>query len=448
MPLFARRRLATMIKDVQSFATASKINNLVTDLELPDTKKALAAEAELAIVWAVSQRCHCFPEPKLSNNREPDLISNDLFPSGPAIIEVRAVSDYSFSGAEAMNRTANIIVNYADQIGDKLGKHLYFTFRDHSGWDKSGKFFRRRCVDPQFRLSKDFKHKIREWVKADNWSRSNNTLMLQHGETHLQIEWRSIAHPHGRTFCSMPALAYDIEKNPIYRALSKKLPQIRSAPHGTLRCVLLFDTGCRLLRNIGRQMSSDIREIPAEDIISHTLRKHSLDRVIVFSAKERNSGILMARRHTRQLYWDVTVFDLNRDINESELQNLRHVARTLPPPRFEGYQANQLHRQGSFNHEKNRWYLGAELKSNPMKQTFTFSSRMLLDYLAGNIDVESFDRDLSLVDMNIFRRLSNQGYCISSARIIPAGADEDDDLIELELELDFAQTSLKTIIKD
>ena len=124
MPLFARRRLATMIKDIQSLVTTSKMRNLVTDLELPDTKKALAAEAELSIVWAISQICHCCPEPKLSNNREPDLISNDLFPSGPAIVEVRAVSDYSFSGAEAMNRTANIIANYADQIGYKSGKHL------------------------------------------------------------------------------------------------------------------------------------------------------------------------------------------------------------------------------------------------------------------------------------------------------------------------------------
>ena len=246
----------------------------------------------------------------------------------------------------------------------------------------------------------------------------------------------------------MPALAYDIEKNPIYRALSKKVPQIRSTPQGTLRCVLLFDTGCRFLRNIGQHKSSDIREISTDHIIFHALGKRSLDRVIVFSAKERNSGMLMARRYTRHLYWDVTVFDLNRDINEKELHNLRQIAGTLPPPRFEGYQANQLHRQGSFEHERNRWYLGAELESGPMKKTFRFSSRMLIDYLAGNIDGESFDRDLSLGDMNIFKRLSNQGYCIASARIIPAGTDEDDDLIEFVLEPDFARTSLKTIIKD
>ena len=119
MPIFARRRLRSMLDELSRHVAAAKANDLVSQLENRNTSQALAAEAEVSMLWAISRVAHLTTEPDLpGSNRHPDELTNNLLGSGSAIVEVRAMSDYSFSGKEAMDRTANIITCLFDQVVD------------------------------------------------------------------------------------------------------------------------------------------------------------------------------------------------------------------------------------------------------------------------------------------------------------------------------------------
>jgi hypothetical protein len=123
-----------MLAELSSLLDAAKYNDLKGSLEHSNTKTALAAEAELAMLWAMSRVAHLEPDPTLPDGHKPDAHSNDLFAAQPAIIEIRALSDDSFSGKEAMDRTGNLIAGHADRLRKRAGSHLYFEFGERSYW--------------------------------------------------------------------------------------------------------------------------------------------------------------------------------------------------------------------------------------------------------------------------------------------------------------------------
>jgi hypothetical protein len=138
-----------MLSELSQHIDSAKFNEYLSRLEHTNTKTALAAEGELAVLWAISRVAHLVPEPVLPRSgHRPDGQSDNLFASGPSVIDVRALSDDSFSGKEAMDRTANIIAAYADWLRKGAGGHLYFEFLDRNYW--TTRFHRERCVDPEF----------------------------------------------------------------------------------------------------------------------------------------------------------------------------------------------------------------------------------------------------------------------------------------------------------
>ena len=105
-----------MVEDVSKLTKATKVNDFLARLESRNTRTAMAAEAELSMVWAISEVADIIIEPSVAGGRRPDALSRCLFRSHNAVIEVRALSDDSFSGREAMVRTANIIASTADRM--------------------------------------------------------------------------------------------------------------------------------------------------------------------------------------------------------------------------------------------------------------------------------------------------------------------------------------------
>lgn len=214
-----------MLDELLPYLDVPKTNDFVSRLESRKTAAALAAEAELSLVWAISKVAHLTVDPELPNSfSRPDALSSDLFASGPAVIEIRAMSDDSFSGKEDMDRTANIIAGYADHLRRGAGKHLYFEFMERSYW--TDRYHRERCIDRSFALTPAIKAYLREWITAEDWP-APQQIRIAEGKTDVVISWRSSTSPNFRTHCSMPPVAYDLEDNPIYRALKKKLSRSR-----------------------------------------------------------------------------------------------------------------------------------------------------------------------------------------------------------------------------
>lgn len=426
-----------MLDDLSASLDARKVHDLLGRLENRNTDAALGAEAELAMLWAVSRVTDLTVEPDLSATaRRPDAFSENLFVSAPAIVEVRALSDDSFSGKEAMDRTANIIGNYADRVSKGAGRRLYFEFMDRSYWDR--RFHRERCVDPGFKLTPAVQKAIDWWFAPDGGVGAESIRIVE-GKTDVVVSRRGAPSPHFRVFCRMPPVAYDLEDNPIYKALKQKASQVRNAGAGTLKCVFLVDAGCDLLRRM-RPISSTGQEVGGEEIIRHWLRKHSsIDVVCVFSPyRERQMWLVPESR----IFWKVSCFDRRDGVPTGEYDQLTALAAQLPPPRFEGYQARDLHRQGAFGPEKRGWYLATVVTTGGGRMTIKISSRLVQEYLAGRLLQDEFRRHAFGNMPNLFENELTRGHTIQAARFETGGTDEDDDYLVFDLDFDWGAGSL------
>jgi len=426
-----------MLGDLYEHLDSDKAGELTSRLDHSDTKTALAAEAELGLLWAISRAAHLEVEPKLaSSSKRPDACSRDLFWSS-AVIEIRALSDDSFSGKEMMDRTANIIAGYGDQLRKGAGRHLYFQFQERSYWDR--RFHRERCVDPNFQLTPGIRSVLRAWITADNWP-TPDRIRIAEGRTDVVISWHEITVPQFRVASSMPPVAYGLEDNPIYKALKKKSAQVKGASKDTIRCVFLVDAGCGLLRNL-RPIGA-VHEVGGDAIIQHALRKLKLDLLCVFSPYRQRE---MAFTAESRLFWKVSVFDRRDSPPDHEFEKLRHLAGRLPRPRFEGYQARDLHRQGAFDPTKRGWYLPTCTTTRlDGKMTVKISSRLLLEYLSGRLDAESFRREaFGSNDKNYFDLQLTRGHTIQAASFEEAGVDEDDDYVAFDLDFDWSAAGEK-----
>lgn len=329
-----------------------------------------------------------------------------------------------------MDRTANIIASYADRLRKGAGSHLYFEFNERSYW--TSRFHRERCIDPEFELTPEIEQALSNWIKAPHWPNPESARLV-HGNTDVVISWKEHTNRLFRTFCRMPAIAYDLEDNPIYKAPKKKARQVRGAAEGTLRCVVLVDAGCSLLRRL-RPMGT--LEIGGESILNHAVQKLSIDIVVVLSPSRRREFDLAPQS---TMLWNVTCFDARENVAKEEYERLQEMVGKLPRPHFEGYQARDLHRQGLFAPNSRDWHLPTKMTWRPDRMTVRISAGLLHEYLAGRMDAEQFRQKAFHRDQNIFDTELTRGKSIRDARFESGGLDEDDDYVVIELDIDWGK---------
>jgi hypothetical protein len=450
MPIFARRRLQAMLDDLGPRLTPAKAADLLARLEHRQTDKALAAEIELGLLWAIGQVAHLTVEPQLDGST-PDALSNDLFPSGPTIIEITALSDDTFSGDRDMNRAANIIGQFAHRVRRGANKHLYFKFRARQYFDSNG-FHRDRLISSDFALTPDFKECLRAWISAPDWPNPPEIrLEDEQQNVDVLVQWKKRVNPRFRVFSSMPPIAYDLKRNPLFRALRAKGRQLRSAPSGVLRCIFVGDAGCWMLRDIGANEPT-YQAKNGGQIILHFLARSSVDVVCVFSAAPGTVffdplGVpcLSFSGLGGPLIWGVRVFDRRQSCDENEHRKLASLADTLPPPRLEGYQARSLHRQGVFDPQARGRYVGsAIIGRSPTSMSIKVSARQLQELLAGRITLQEFeDRTFGRHTANQFEHQLKLGLTIHRVHVEEASVDQDDDHLVFDLEPDPAAAPLR-----
>jgi hypothetical protein len=436
MPIFSRRRLQAMLDDLAPHLTSAKSADLVARLDHKDTQLALAGETELALIWAVGQVADLTVEPALLGAPAcPDVYSLDLFRSGPAVIEITALSDDTFSGQKDMDRAANILVNFANRTKKDAGKNLYFEFMEAGGYE-NGCYQRRRRVTPDFRLTSDLENALRGWLLGANWPEPN-PIRLTDPQIDVVAHWKQFVHPQFRTFSSMPAVASDIEDNPLFKALRKKERQLSSVPEGMLKCIFLGDAGCRNLRHL---RSSAAVEVSGDKIIRYFLGKSSIDVVCVFSPHHSNRTVFPS---FASVAWSVEVYERRPTDVEDEYAKLKTLTGILPQPNLEAYTARALHRQGAFHHQARGHYLGMHISSRRSSVTAKISSRLLQEFLAGRISKEHFQHFAFGKDRNLFEHWLKIGFTIQGARLDKTGIQDDDDYIVFDFAADVSAMPLK-----
>ena len=360
-------------------------------LDHRDTQNSLGAEVELALLWAMSQVADLEVEPEIDgSSKRPDAYSRSLFSSLPAVIEITSLSDDSFSGKDIMDRAANIMVAFADRVRNGAGQHLHFEFKDESYWENH-RLHRKPCVSRDFELTPFIENALKAWLSR-SLPPDPRGIRINDGSVDVVIKWRDYkVLSIGRTFCRAPPIAYHLEDNPIYKALkAKRDRQLTKISNGTLKGILLVDVGCYLLRTLKFPLAFPC--ISADAIIRHSLARLDLDVVCVFSPTRPLEYLLTIAGVHSKPRWSVSCYDKRNELPPTEYVRLERMAGLLPKPRYEGYQARELHAQGAFAPQGRGRYLGTRITSYSItsytgaSMTIKISTRLLQEYLAGRID--------------------------------------------------------------
>ncbi len=439
MAIVSRRSLNMMLNDLSAKYSTKKYNALIGSLEHKNTQTALAAEAELLSIWAVANVANAEIEPEFEGTMaRVDLLSADLLQSGPAAIEITALSDDSFSGEDVMLRTANIVSNFANQIRADVGKHLSFRFNETSGWNQ--KFVRTRSIDASFELTESSKALLTNWLKSSTWP-SLQPLRVIQGKTDIEIAYNSNSVTGARRVsCSMPTVAYDIEDNPVFKAIGKKAKtQLRKIPASHVSCLILVDVGSYLLRTIRSNQYG--HEVSGKSIIRRALQKFNIDLVCILSAQRENE---FGFNLNSKLIWKMTFFDRREGISNSEYAKLNLMVGKLPPPRFDSFQARSLHRINALNPQSAGWYLPTMALHHPggFELTIKISSRLLTEYLAQRIDGAQFQHHAFANIPNLFEDALSRGLTIQNVEFESCGPAADDDYLIFDLAPDWAAIEL------
>jgi hypothetical protein len=438
MPVYARRRLQAMLDDLAPFLSQPKANDLLARLEHKNAKDALAAEVELGLLWSIQQVADLEIDPVLRDSTSrPDAFSEKLFRSaGPALIEITALSDDTFSGENDMERAANIICQFSNSVRKGSGAHLYFQFREVSYYD-SGRYHRKRRITSNFALTSELKEALRIWLRARDWP-NPDTIHLADSQIDVVIQWKKYVHSQSRTFSTMPAVAYHAEDNPVFKALKRKERQLSGAPDGTLKCIFLGDAGCGMLREL---KPFGVQEISGQQVITHFLSRSSIDVVGVFSPY-RSFQVFQAPG-SRSPQWRVSLFTRTAIPGEADCALVQKMVAEMPRPQLEGYQARSWHQQGMFDPQGKGIYLGCKMTSKSGALSISISSRMVLELLAGRITQEQFQNFAFGKNQNQFDHQFRRGMTIQAARLEKGGLDEDDDYLVFDMEPDFGAQALR-----
>lgn len=449
MTIFARRRLQSMLDQLAPLLTADKGKDILSRLNhRKNVEQALPAEMELALLWAIYSLGDLEIEPEWwGDAKRPDAITDALVPGCTVAIEIAATNDNAISGEEAMDAIALQVSTIADRTEKGVGKFLYFTFSEESGY-VAGRYVRRRLAPKNFKLTETMSNMVRDWVASGKSARER--LHLRGGGLNVVVERKDRRQTrYHNIHSSMPPEAHSLDDNPLFDLLRRKKRQLRAAAAGTQRMIFVADVGSTLLRGIGRGGEHDWtnRRVSGSQIISHFMATHGkdVDAVVAFSPyKELPSFGFNDVSGRKPRRWTVTYYG-SPALAEAP-QALQRIAEILPQPHYEGYQARSLFRQGAFSPDGRGQYLGMTIRSTKGLDDLRveFPARMLLDLLAGRMTEAQFRSQLDRPgSKNIFEHWLGRGLTISRAEMAPRDIDEDDDHLVLYFSDDPAVRPLK-----
>lgn len=426
-----------MLNELAPLLGSLKANELCRKLNGRDTNQVLPTEMELALLWALSKVGHLEIEPEwFGTGRLPDAYSEALFRGRTAFVEIAALSDVSLSGEKHMRRAARLISGFANEISTKAGQHLFFRFAEEAGYENRT-YFRRRRVSSNFHLDDTIRAQVVEWLNS--WPPFPNLpLHIRNAHIDVTIEWRERKQGDLNYHCSMPPECYSLINNPITRVLKQKGEQLRNPADDSLRCVILADVGCTLLRRLN-DWDPMKRRVSGRQIVETYLRDaaRAIDVICIISPSRQ-----LTLRGSSAIAWELTPF-VKTGI-QVDFGGFETLKRVLPRPRFEGYQVHSLQEQSLFHPKRKGWYLPTTLSRSPTEISVKISSRAFIDLLAGRIDYAKFMAlTASDASRNLIKHHLDRGETISDLRLERCGLDSDDDAIVIEFRRDPAAATFR-----
>jgi hypothetical protein len=440
MPIFGRRRLQQMLDELGPWLLRDKATDLLNRLENVDPDQAIPAEFELALSWAVTKKAQLEIDRPMGT-RTPDIYSPDLLPGVHLAIDIAAISDASLSGETLMRRAANIINGTCDQIMKGASTHLHYAFQERSGYLRNSngraRFDRRRQITESFQIEPRLRSLLADWLKNGP---AEQPLRLTSKDIDVVITWQEQVHPLLNTFCTMPSLAYDLRRNPLYRVLKSKSRQLQSVPSGIHRGIFLGDAGCQLFNNIDRVDRVNHTFCGQQVIDAFLADDRSVDFVTVFSVKRAKEGSWDSSKNSR--IWYLYLFEQKKSPDKLDLGRLARLRDVLPAPQLSGYEARSRHEQGMFSPQARGQYLPTSMTLGRHSMTITISARALQELMAGRLTAEQL-QDWTLGSFNPFEQNLAAGRTIASVSFESKNVEADDDYLTFTFKDDPAAAPLR-----
>lgn len=359
-------------------------------------------------------------ESPLGNGRKPDFQFR-LPNSGVSVVgDITTVSD---KGPKKDN-PIELLMEDIGRIAAKHGSDLsQFDIRVDAA--NVGEYRKRKVVlslpkgsDRQQFLKEELTPYIIERLKAEDYGHKK---VFNSGDYHIELTFKpksqfaSYGHP---SFTNV----LHIDRNPVWNALKAKAEQLRGAPAGTLRLLILCDGGSEAMRERG------LGSIGREEIVRDFLRRQNgIDIVVAMTVKDEHHPVGGFRK-VHSWAWTVKEAWLQSSAENSlvatEVQQIINAfGGAVPKPASNAQSAakNCL----TMDYGIGAWG-GYTMSGNKIE----LPARALQRVLAGEVTVEEFNSAHGWPDENRFAKALARGYTISSVAIVRRD-ESDDDYIEI-----------------
>ena len=426
MFIFTRRAMQKMLDEIAPWMPKRPLVDLVARLNAKRTNR-LPQAWELAWLYALGAVLPVEHERQLPNGR-PDLwfTISDGSRQISVVADVTTLSDSALDSANPFEILSDAVRQQARKAGMQGGGFHVSVSHVEAGASGVKKVQLLIPTGPAFeqlvkRSIKPFVHR----VAADR--STPRRLDVDEPGAKFTVEYKGPSQYSGGSH-----RAYDFvlsrESNILVNRLNDKTSQLRGAPEGAIRMLVVCDGDCALLSR-----EHPMEGFSAQQIAEHFLRgSRTLDLVLLVTVTEEGASTF-ARRDERRLRCTLVAAQscrpahLTANVVESLKRVLEEAVNRLPKPVM--LPNNALRRNLTTD-----WSASMQGGYEQGGEQITISARAVLELLAGAMTYERFAEVHGWSDgeFHMFRSRLASGQLFQSARIENLGEREDDDWLVFE----------------
>lgn len=427
MFVFTRRAMQQMLDAITPWMPEKSLAELVGRLNRPRTNR-LPQMWELALLHGLGSVVEVEHERPLPNGK-PDLWFSvpDGDRSVPFVGDVTTLSDTALDAANAFERLSEAVHEQARKAGMQGGGFHVAVSHLEPGASGTSKVQLLIPTGPAF--DQLVKRHIKPFARKVSASPSEpHLLQVDEPGAKFTVEYKGPSPYSGGSHRSYDSVL-SRENNALFNRLNDKTKQLRGAPDGGIRILVVCDGDCALLGRANPMEGFSARKI-AESFLCGS---QTIDLVLVMTVFEE-SGLDWHRRDRRKLHWDLIAAPkaarpahLTDSVFEAARRVFGEAIAKLPQPAM--MPNNALRRNLDSD-----WSASMEGGYEAGGERIKVSARAVLELLAGAQTYEQFAAAHGWDEgrFNMFKARLASGQLFKSASVESLGPGRDDDWLEFE----------------
>lgn len=426
MFVFTRRAMQQMLNDIALWMPNQPLAELLRRLNTTRTNR-LPQMWELVWLYALGKVLPVEHERPLPNGK-PDLWFTVLDGDRPVpvVADITTLSDSALNSANPFDRLCEAVRQQARKVGMEGGGFHVAVSHVEAGTSGSSK------VQLLIPIGQVFDDLVKRHIKPFTRQVAANPevpdkLEVNEPDAKFTVEYKGPSQYSGGSHRSYDSVL-SRENNVLFNRLGAKTKQLRGAPEGAVRMLVVCDGDCSLL---GRDRPME--GFSAREVAEHFLRgSRTIDLILLVSVTEESVSTF-ARPGRRFLRCELVASSSNRPAHlttgviEAVKRVLAEAVQKLPEPNM--MPNNALRR--NLDSEWSASMVGGYVQGG---DRIKVSARAVLELLAGAMTYERFAEVHGWTEgrFDMFRSRLSSGQLFVSAKIENLGTGKDDDWLEFE----------------